>query len=105
MYAKFEWDPSKAATNLRKHGIDFYTALRAFADPFAFSERDRVEDVEERWRTLGLVDGHLLVLVIHTFRDEEEQREPFEIIRIISARKADRKERLRYEQENRSSHR
>lgn len=105
MYAQFEWDPSKAAINLRKHGIDFDTALRAFADPFAFSELDRIEDVEERWRTLGLIDGRLLLLVIHTFRNEEEQREPLEIIRIISARKADRKERLRYEQENHSPRR
>ena len=101
MRIRFEWDPAKAARNWRKHGVSFETALRVFADPFALSEPERIEDGDQRWQTLGLVEGHVLLLVAHTFRDEEEDGQPVEIIRIISARAADRTERRRYEQENR----
>jgi uncharacterized DUF497 family protein len=75
--------------------------VRAFADPFALTEQDRTEGGEQRWQTLGDVDGRLLVLVAHTVRDDDEDGQAAEIIRIISARAADRKERRRYEQENR----
>jgi uncharacterized DUF497 family protein len=51
--------------------------------------------------TLGTVEGHLLVLAAHTIRDEEEDDQPIAVIRIISARQADRKERQRYEEESR----
>jgi uncharacterized DUF497 family protein len=101
MATRFEWDPAKAAINLRKHAISFDIALRVFADPFALTEQVRVERDEQRWQTLGTVAGHLLVLVAHTIRDEEEDDQPIEVIRIISARRADRKERQRYEQESR----
>lgn len=94
-------DPDKAAGNLRKHGVSFETAIRAFADPFALTEQDRIEGGEQRWRTLGVVDGRVLLLVAHTVRDEDEDGQAIEIIRIISARAADRKESRRYEQENR----
>ena len=72
-----------------------------FADPFALTEQVRIEGGEQRWQTLGIVEGHLLVLVAHTIRDDEEDGQPIEVIRIISARAADRKERRRYEQETR----
>jgi uncharacterized DUF497 family protein len=98
---RFSWRADKAASNLRKHGVSFETAARAFADPLALSEQDRVEDGEERWRTLGLVEGHLLLLVAHTVREEDEDGEQVEVIHIISARRADRKERRRYEEEGR----
>ena len=101
MSIRFEWDPTKAARNRRKHGISFETALRAFADPLALSEPERIEDGEQRWQTLGLVEGHVLLVVAHTLRDEEEDGRHVEVIRIISARAADRTERRRYEQENR----
>ena len=91
MATRFEWDPAKAASNLRKHAISFDIALRVFADPFALTEQVRVERDEQRWQTLGTVAGHLLVLVAHTIRDEEEDDQPIEVIRIISARRADRK--------------
>ncbi len=99
MGTRFEWDPAKAAANLRKHGVSFEIAMRAFADPFAFTEQDRIEGGEVRWQTLGMVEGRVLLLVAHTVGDEDEDGEPVEIIRIISARAADRKERRRYEQE------
>ncbi len=99
MTTRFEWGPAKAAANLRKHGVSFDTAIRAFADPFALTEQDRIEGGEQRWQTLGVVEGHFLLLVAHTIREENETGQPIEIIRIISARAADRKERRRYEQE------
>lgn len=98
---RFEWDPAKAASNLRKHGVSFDTAIRAFADPFALTEQDRIEGGEARWLTVGSVEGCLLLVVAHTIREEDEDGLAVEVIRIISARAADRKERRRYEQETR----
>lgn len=97
MNIEFEWDPDKAASNREKHGGSFETACRVFTDPYALVEQDRIEGGEYRWQTLGMVEGCLLLLVAHTVRDEKGM----EIIRIISARRASRKERRRYEQENR----
>jgi uncharacterized DUF497 family protein len=102
MKIRFEWDPIKAASNLRKHGVTFETAIRVFADPFALTGQDRIEDGEHRWQTLGMVEGRLLLLVAHTIREDDEGGEAIEVIRIISAREAERKERRRYEQETRS---
>ncbi len=79
--------------------MSFETAIRAFADPFAFTEQDRIEGGEQRWQTLGMVEGYVLLLVAHTIHEEDEDGQSVEIIRIISARPADRKERRRYEQE------
>jgi uncharacterized protein len=101
MAVRFEWDPAKAAINLRKHAISFDIAVRVFADPFALTQQIRIEDGEQRWQTLGIVEGHLLLLVAHTIRDDDEDGELIEVIRIISARAADRKERRRYEQDTR----
>jgi len=95
MAARFEWNGAKAASNLRKHRVSFQTAVRAFADPFALFEQDRIEGGECRWQTVGLVDSHLLLMVAHPLRDDEDGTE---IVRIISARRADPKERKRYEQ-------
>lgn len=93
----FEWDAAKAAANQGKHSVSFELAARVFADPLAVSRQDRVEGGEQRWQTIGLADGMLLLLVAHTMRDENDR----EVIRIISARQATRKEKRDYEQENR----
>lgn len=93
----FEWDAAKASTNLQKHQVSFETALRVFADPFAITNQDRIENGEQRWQTLGTVEGYLLLLVAHTVRDDEGGKE---IVRLISARRADKKERKLYEQGN-----
>ena len=98
MSTTFEWDPDKAALNLIRHRISFDTAMRTFADPLALSAQDRIENGEYRRQTLGIVEGHLLLLVAHTLRDAPDGGE---VIRIISARRADPKERKRYEQQNR----
>ena len=88
--------PSQSGSNLRKHGVSFETAVRAFTDPYALVEQDRVEDGEERWQTIGIVEGVLLLMVAHTVREQND----IEVIRIISARLANRRERRRYEEEN-----
>jgi uncharacterized DUF497 family protein len=90
---RFTWDAVKDRSNRRKHGISFETAVRVFCDPFHLSRQDRVVDEEARWQTIGMVDGVLLVLVAHSVVDEEE-----EAIRIISARKVTRQERIEYEE-------
>ena len=101
MQTRFVWDPDKAKANRRKHGISFETAMRAFADPFALTVQDRVEGGEARWQTLGLVEGYLLLLVAHTVQDEDDEGQAVEVLRIISARRADRAERRRYEEDPR----
>jgi uncharacterized DUF497 family protein len=98
MRARFEWDPVKAAINLRKHHISFDLASRVFADPLSHSEQDRIENGERRWRTMGMVDGGGLLVVAHTVGEQDDDGQPIEVIRIISARKADRRERRHYEQ-------
>jgi len=97
MRTEFEWDEVKAASNLRKHGVSFDTAMLAFTDPFILTHQDRIENGELRWQSLAMVDATLLLLIAHTIEEHEEG----ETIRIISARTADKKEKKRYEQENR----
>jgi uncharacterized protein len=92
----FEWDPSKATANLRKHGVSFETAARVFTDPYALVEQDRVVADESRWHAIGIVEGFLMLVVAHAVHEENDT----EVIRIISARRADRKERSRYEEAN-----
>jgi uncharacterized DUF497 family protein len=91
---RFEWDEAKAKSNARKHGLRFEDAMLVFSDPYALVEQDRVEGGELRWQTLGLAGGVVLLLVAHTVRDEQGD----ETIRIISTRKAIRKERQRYDE-------
>jgi uncharacterized DUF497 family protein len=93
---RFEWDPMKARTNQRKHGITFEQAANVFDDPYALFEQDRTDDQtgELRWKAIGLVEGVVVLVVVHTIREEDQA----EVIRLISARRAGRKERNRYEQ-------
>ena len=90
----FEWDEAKGKVNRLRHGISFEDAMLVFADPYALVEQDRIEGGERRWQTIGLVGGIVLLLVAHTVREEGSD----EIIRLISARRANRKERTRYEE-------
>ena len=93
MNISFEWDEDKAQANLKKHHVSFEIAARVFLDPLALACQDRIENGEYRWQTLGMVDGCLLLLVAHTVRQDEDS----EVIRIISARKAGKKEQIHYE--------
>jgi len=92
---KTVWDEAKNRRDRKKHGVSFETAQLVFSDPRNLSIQDRFEDSEERWQTLGSVGGVLVLLVAHTVHEDESEDEA---IRIISARKATRRERLRYEQ-------
>ena len=93
MPIKFDWDPSKARRNLHEHRVDFNEASTVFADTLSITISDPDHsDEEERWVTVGLSNRHRLLVVVHT---EEE-----ETIRIISARRADRIERRKYEEGN-----
>jgi uncharacterized DUF497 family protein len=94
--SRFEWDPGKAALNWRKHGVSFETATRVFTDPNALFAQDRVENGEIRRQAIGLVEDTTLLLVAHAANEDRGH----EVIRIISARNADRKERKRYEETN-----
>jgi len=99
---RFEWDNAKAKTNRRKHGISFEIACHIFDDSYALVEQDRIEGGELRWQTIGTVDGLLLLLVAHTVESGDDG--PAETIRIISARRADRGERERYEKERQKNY-
>lgn len=84
----FEWDCQKAASNLKKHGIDFADATMVFYDELAITIQDAVMG-EERFITLGMDALARVVVVVYTWRGDR--------IRIISARKATPRERHRYE--------
>jgi hypothetical protein len=91
----FTWDEQKNRGNCKKHGIGFDTAVRVFLDPLHLTRMDRITDGEERWQTIGRVEGVLLILVAYTVVDEKE-----EVLRIISARKVTRQEQIEYEKTN-----
>ncbi len=90
----FEWDESKNRRNQAKHRVGFETASLVFSDPRHISIQDRHVEGEERWQTLGLVGGAVILLVAHTIGERDDE----EIIRIISARKASKHEKQLYEQ-------
>ena len=96
MRYNFEWDPVKAKQNLRKHAISFQRAATIFRDPYMVSIfDDEHDDTEDRWVTIGM-DGHQILLVVsHTFRHISETTR---VIRMISARKATKRERRQYEE-------
>ncbi|HEX4067619.1 MAG TPA: BrnT family toxin [Acidobacteriaceae bacterium] len=87
------WDEAKERGNRRKHGVSFETAVQVFLDPLHLTRQDRTIDGEPRWQTIGMVEGVLLVLVAYAVVNEDE-----EILRIISARRVTRQERLEYEE-------
>ena len=89
----FDWDDAKNRSNLRKHGVGFDTASLVFDDPYALMLQDRFENGEERWQAIGRIADAVVLVVAHTVK----ARAGTEVIRIMSARKADRRERKRYE--------
>jgi len=88
----FEWDDVKAESNRRKHGVSFDLAVQVFDDANVIAEQDRIVDGEPRWRSIGMAAGIVVLVVGHTVRGQGED----EIVRIITARKATRKEREQY---------
>ena len=93
---QFEWDPVKARTNQQKHGVAFERAATVFRDPRALSQfDDEHSHDEDRWDTMGLDRNGILLVLCHTFR---KTRDNDAVIRIISARKATKKEAKQYEE-------
>ena len=95
MRYEFEWDPKKARGNVRKHLISFERAATIFRDPHLLSISDEEHSqVEERWITMGLDESGMLLVISHKF---EVVTADVARIRIISARKATKKETADYE--------
>ena len=87
----FDWDAGKAAANERKHGVRFEQALTVFRDPLALTVYDEEHsETEDRWVTIGLAEGGLTVVVVHTFTPGTSGNA---LIRLISAREATKRER------------
>jgi uncharacterized DUF497 family protein len=87
---QYDWDPRKASENLRKHGVDFADTVIALEDENALTIED-TDQGEQRFKTLGVGPYARVLFVVHTERHRD-------CIRIISARKADRKEVRQYYQ-------
>lgn len=87
----FVWDESKSKNNYRKHGVTFEEAKTVFADEYArlISDPDHSQK-EDRFLLLGLSHSVRLLMVCHCYREEGE------VIRIVSARKADKQESRQY---------
>ncbi len=93
----FEWDDEKARTNLRKHGVSFREAATAFSEWSATISGDALHSTsEDRFIIIAVSERELLLTVAFTYRDDET-------IRIISARRANRREQRIYDQEKRSN--
>jgi len=91
---KFEWDTNKEKINVQKHGITFEQASYVFADPFALNKYDdEHSENEDRWILLGKSLNETILVVVHTFRDNDG----VEFVRIISARKATKREKQTYQ--------
>jgi uncharacterized protein len=91
----FEWDPSKARSNIRKHGVSFERGATVFLDPHALSMFDEDHSrAEDRWITMGQDRANLLLVVHHTF---VERTDGITTIRIFSARRAAKHEANQYE--------
>jgi uncharacterized protein len=92
MALRFEWDPEKAIVNERWHGVSFPEAMTVFDDLLSITVPDRDHSIEEqRFLLLGLSGRGRLLVVAHTERGDT--------IRLISARRANRRERRKYEEE------
>lgn len=83
------WDPRKARGNLLKHGVRFSDAEGVLSDPHAITTEDRTAHGEQRFVSIGLDPVGRVLVVVYTYRGHD--------LRLISARRATRKERHQYE--------
>lgn len=89
----FEWDPAKASSNLEMHGVSFEEAQSVFLDTTSLTIPDPLHsNGEQRFITIGISVMGTILVVVHTDRDDR--------IRLISARRSNRRERKIYEQNN-----
>ena len=89
MHMDIEWDAGKAAANFKKHGVRFEGAATSLLDPLALAQEDDTSEGEARWVLVGMSAKARLLTVIYMLRDKNR-------IRLISARKATRKEAAYY---------
>lgn len=89
MHMGIEWDSDKADSNLKKHGVSFEEAATALLDPMALAQEDAVSEGESRWVLIGMSAQMRLLTVVYTLRRQDR-------VRLISARKATRKETKHY---------
>ncbi len=87
---RFEWDPRKADANLRTHGVRFTEAITILEDHFALSREDPDAIEEQRFVTLGLSNLANLLVIVYAYREAD-------VIRVISAWKANKRQRRQYE--------
>ena len=87
---RFEWDSPKAKANVRAHGVSFAEAVTVLEDDFALSREDPDVAGERRFVSLGLSDLGNLLVVVYTYREPDT-------IRLISAWKANKRQRVLYE--------
>jgi uncharacterized DUF497 family protein len=83
------WDPKKARSNLKKHGVQFADAETVLFDPSALTREDIESEGEQRFVTIGTATLGQILVVVYTYRGED--------VRLISARSATRRERMQYE--------
>jgi uncharacterized DUF497 family protein len=94
MQYNFEWDAGKAKANIVKHGVSFEHAAMVFKDARAITVfDDGHSEAEDRWITIGITAKGSIIVVSHTYKEIEKETA---IIRIISGRKATKKEREQY---------
>jgi uncharacterized DUF497 family protein len=89
MHMDIELDADKAVANFKKHGVRFEEAATSLLDPKALAQEDADSEGEARWVLVGMSASTRLLTVVYTLRDENR-------IRLISARKATRKEIANY---------
>ena len=87
---RFEWDPPKAEANLREHGVSFAEAVTVLEDDFALTREDPATVDEPRFVTLGLSNLAHLLVAVYTYKEPDA-------IRLISAWKANKRQRNAYE--------
>ena len=89
MHMDIEWDSDKADSNLKKHGVSFEEVATALLDPMALAQEDAASEGESRWVLIGMSAQLRLLTVVYALRHQDR-------VRLISARKATRKEAKHY---------
>lgn len=90
------WDPNKATSNLKKHKVDFADAATVLEDELALTIEDP-DEFEPRFVTIGRDASGQILVVVYAYEEDKEDEDEEEAIRIISARKANKRERKQYE--------
>ena len=90
VHMNYQWDPAKAKANVNKHGVEFADAIGVFEDPDAITIEDPDSEGEQRFLSIGLDVLGRIIVVAYTYRDDD--------VRLISARKATKKEVKIYEE-------